>query len=138
MASEFNGRLVIVIPARFASTRLPGKPLADILGKPMIQHVYERAMQVPMVAEVVVAADDDRVLEAVSAFGGVCVLTSPNHASGTDRLIEVMSKHDAEIFVNLQGDEPMVRPSDFATLVTEMRRDSSIQVGTLCHTFSAQ
>ena len=136
--AKFQGRAIIVIPARFASTRLPGKPLADILGKPMIQHVYERAIQVPMVTEVIVATDDDRVGDAVIAFGGQCVMTSQNHSSGTDRLIEVMSKHDAEIFINLQGDEPMVRPSDIAKLVTEMCRDSSIQVGTLCHFFSAQ
>ncbi|MEF8699653.1 MAG: 3-deoxy-manno-octulosonate cytidylyltransferase [Candidatus Accumulibacter sp. UW27] len=129
-------RLAIVIPARYGSTRLPGKPLADILGKPMVQHVYERALQVPGAHAVVVATDDQRVLQAVHAFGGVCLMTSPDHPSGTDRLAEVMTRVDAELYINLQGDEPLVRPADIATLAAGMWADRSVQVGTLCHPIS--
>ncbi len=126
-------RLAIVIPARYGSTRLPGKPLADILGKPMVQHVYERALQVPQVHHVVVATDDARVADAVHAFGGQCVMTSPAHPSGTDRLAEVMEQVDADVYINLQGDEPLVRPADIARLADGMRADASVQVGTLYH-----
>ena len=135
---KLNPRLAIVIPARYASTRLPGKPLADILGKPMVQHVYERALEVPGVDTVVVATDDQRVLEAVRGFGGRCVMTSPEHPSGTDRLAEVMQTVDADIYINLQGDEPLVRPGDIALLAEGMRADSAVQVGTLCHAIDAQ
>lgn len=134
---KLKPRLAIVIPARYASTRLPGKPLLDILGKPMVQHVYERALEVPGVDTVVVATDDDRVASAVRAFGGRCVMTSPEHPSGTDRLAEVMQTIDADIYINLQGDEPLVRPGDIALLADGMLLDSSVQVGTLCHAIDA-
>lgn len=134
---KLKPRLAIVIPARYASTRLPGKPLLDILGKPMVQHVYERALEVPGVDTVVVATDDDRVAGAVRAFGGRCVMTSPEHPSGTDRLAEVMQTIDADIYINLQGDEPLVRPGDIALLADGMLLDSSVQVGTLCHAIDA-
>ena len=84
-------RAVIVIPARYASTRVPGKPLAEIMGKPTVQHVYERALEAPHVHAVMVATDDHRVADAVNGFGGRCVMTSPDHASGTDWLAEVMA-----------------------------------------------
>ena len=130
-------RLAIVIPARFASTRLPGKPLADILGKPMVQHVYERALQVPGAAAVVVATDDERVAQAVADFGGRFVMTSPEHPSGTDRLAEVMSQVEADVYINLQGDEPLVRPVDIEQLAAGMFADPTVQVGTLCHPIDA-
>lgn len=130
-------RIAIVIPARYGSTRLPGKPLADIVGKPMVQHVYERARQVPGIHAVLVATDDARVAEAVKAFGGECVLTSPDHPSGTDRLAEVMANIDADIHISLQGDEPLVRPEDIAKLAAGMCEDVSVQVGTLCHHIAA-
>ena len=136
--SKLTPRLAIVIPARYASTRLPGKPLADILGKPMVQHVYERALAVPGVDTVVIATDDQRVVDAVRGFGGRCVMTSPDHPSGTDRLAEVMQTVDADIYINLQGDEPLVRPADIALLADGMRADSAVQVGTLCHAIDAQ
>ena len=136
--SKLTPRLAIVIPARYASTRLPGKPLADILGKPMVQHVYERALAVPGVDTVVIATDDQRVADAVRGFGGRCVMTSPDHPSGTDRLAEVMQTVDADIYINLQGDEPLVRPDDIALLADGMRADSAVQVGTLCHAIDAQ
>ena len=126
-------RVAIVIPARYGSTRLPGKPLADIAGKPMVQHVYERALQVANAHVVVIATDDARVAEAVRGFGGECVMTSPDHPSGTDRLAEVMAQVEADIYINLQGDEPLVRPTDIEALATGMLADSSVNVGTLCH-----
>lgn len=130
-------RVAIVIPARYGSTRLPGKPLADILGKPMIQHVYERALQVPGATDVVVATDDVRVADAVQAFGGRCVMTSPDHPSGTDRLAEVMTQLDADVYINLQGDEPLVRPADIGKLADGMFADPAVQVSTLCHPIDA-
>ena len=97
-----------VIPARFASRRFDGKPLALLGGKPLIQHVYERSAACPVLARVVVATDDRRIEAAVEAFGGSAVLTSPEHLSGTDRVAEVASADDAGIVVNIQGDEPFV------------------------------
>ncbi|MFG0821170.1 3-deoxy-manno-octulosonate cytidylyltransferase [Pseudomonas sp. GLN_3] len=126
-------RIAIVIPARYGSTRLPGKPLADIAGKPMVQHVYERALQVSNAHVVVIATDDERVATAVSAFGGQYVMTSPDHPSGTDRLAEVMSQIEADIYINLQGDEPLVRPADIEKLAAGMLKDNEVGVGTLCH-----
>ncbi|MFG0323533.1 3-deoxy-manno-octulosonate cytidylyltransferase [Pseudomonas sp. zjy_15] len=131
-------RVAIVIPARFGSTRLPGKPLADIAGKPMVQHVYERALQVSNANDVVIATDDERVAEAVRAFGGKYVMTSPNHPSGTDRLAEVMREIDADIYINLQGDEPLVRPTDIESLAAGMLADAGVSVGTLCHPIDEQ
>ncbi len=130
-------RIVIVIPARYGSTRLPGKPLVDIGGKPMVQHVYERALNVTSAQRVIVATDDERVQQAVLKFGGECLLTSPDHQSGTDRLTEVMNYVDADIYINLQGDEPLVRPEDIDTLTTGMISDSSVSIGTLCHYIDA-
>lgn len=129
--------VAIVIPARFGSTRLPGKPLADIGGKPMIQHVYERALEVSNAKTVVIATDDERIAEVVRAFGGKYVMTSRDHPSGTDRLAEVMAHIEADIYINLQGDEPLVRPEDIITLAAGMLADNSIKVGTLCHPINA-
>ncbi|WPJ99487.1 3-deoxy-manno-octulosonate cytidylyltransferase [Pseudomonas putida] len=131
-------RIAIVIPARFGSTRLPGKPLADIAGKPMVQHVYERALQVSNANYVVIATDDERVAEAVRAFGGKYVMTSPDHPSGTDRLAEVMREVDADIYINLQGDEPLVRPADIESLAAGMLADAGVSIGTLCHPIDEQ
>lgn len=136
--TQTTARVAIVIPARYGSTRLPGKPLADIAGKPMVQHVYERAVQVQGVHTVLVATDDERVAAAVQAFGGRCVMTSPDHPSGTDRLAEVMAQVPADVYVNLQGDEPLVRPQDIQQLVSGMLADAQVAVGTLCHSVDAQ
>jgi len=103
----------VVIPARYASTRLPGKPLLGIAGKPMIQHVYERARE-SGAAEIVVATDDSRVAEAVESFGGKVCMTSAKHESGTERLSEVVAElalAEDDVVVNLQGDEPLMPPS---------------------------
>lgn len=131
-------RIAIVIPARYGSTRLPGKPLADIAGKPMVQHVYESALKVSNAHVVVIATDDERVAAAVSAFGGEYVMTSPDHPSGTDRLAEVMSQVDADIYINVQGDEPLVRSADIEKLAAGMLADKNVSIGTLCHSIDSR
>jgi 3-deoxy-D-manno-octulosonate cytidylyltransferase len=125
-------KITIAIPARYGATRLPGKPLAEIHGKPMVQRVYELARQVPEVQAVLVATDDERIQAAVQAFGGQCVMTSLHHPSGTDRLTEVMDMVPADVYINLQCDEPLVRPEDVSVLAQGMLSDSTLQVGTLC------
>lgn len=122
----------VVIPARYQSTRLPGKPLADICGKPMIQWVYEQAIQAGA-DKVIVATDDSRVEQAVEAFGGQVCMTSPNHESGTERLAEVVEKMaipDDHIIVNVQGDEPLIPPS-IVTQVAENLANSQAPMSTL-------
>ena len=104
-------KAAVVIPARYASTRFPGKPLAELFGKPLIEHVYSRAMEAKTVERVVVATDDMRILEAVKRFGGDCVMTGTGHRSGSDRLGEVVSSLDADVIVNVQGDEPLIDPA---------------------------
>jgi 3-deoxy-manno-octulosonate cytidylyltransferase (CMP-KDO synthetase) len=99
-----------VIPARYGSTRFPGKPLALISGKPMIQHVYERTAQAQLLDEVVVATDDGRIKDAVEGFGGKAVMTSGKHPSGTDRVAEVAGRMESPYYVNVQGDEPLIDP----------------------------
>jgi 3-deoxy-manno-octulosonate cytidylyltransferase (CMP-KDO synthetase) len=123
--------IVAIIPARFGSTRLPGKPLSDIHGKPMIQHVYERARRARRVDRVLVATDDARIADAVRAFGGEAVMTSPDHASGTDRLAEAARAVDAEIVVNVQGDEPMLDPSAIDAAVEALLADPGLAMATL-------
>jgi 3-deoxy-manno-octulosonate cytidylyltransferase (CMP-KDO synthetase) len=123
--------IVAIIPARFGSTRLPGKPLSDIHGKPMIQHVYERARRARRVDRVLVATDDARIADAVREFGGEAVMTSPDHASGTDRLAEAARAVDAEIVVNVQGDEPMLDPSAIDAAVEALLADPGLAMATL-------
>lgn len=131
-----SANVKIVIPARFGSSRLPGKPLLDIAGKPMIQHVYERALGIRGASGVVVATDDERVMAAVEAFGGNAVMTSSDHESGTDRIVEVSRHWPADIFVNVQGDEPLFRAEDVARLIDSIVADESIDVATLYHAIS--
>lgn len=123
----------VVIPARFGSSRLPGKPLADIAGKPMIQHVYERAGE-SSAERVVVATDDMRVAEAVRAFGGEVCMTSPDHASGTDRLQEVAANlglSEDRIIVNVQGDEPLIPAAVIDQVAGNLGRNTLAGVATL-------
>jgi len=127
----------IVIPARYQSSRLPGKPLLKIAGKPMIQHVYERARLVRLAHRIVVATDDSRIVEAVEGFGGVAMMTSPDHPSGTDRLVEVAASIEGDLFVNIQGDEPLIRPGDVDFLIRGMTEGGAAGVGTLCHEIDA-
>lgn len=104
--------IVGIIPARFASTRFPGKPLIDIAGKTMIQRVYEQAKKANSLSEVVVATDDERIAQHVQSFGGNVVMTSENHQSGTDRCFEAIEKFEinADVVINIQGDEPFIQP----------------------------
>ncbi|MES9902430.1 MAG: 3-deoxy-manno-octulosonate cytidylyltransferase [Sedimenticola sp.] len=125
----------VVIPARYASTRLPGKPLLDIAGRPMIEHVYRRALE-SGAEEVVVATDDPRIAECVEGFGGEFCITSPTHRSGTDRIAEVVEKlawTDETIVVNLQGDEPTMP----AELLTQVARDMDTHTDAVITTLSA-
>ena len=104
-------KVLCVIPARYASTRLPGKPLALIAGKPMIQHTYMRACEAEEPDDVIVATDNEKVYDTVTGFGGKAVMTSPDHPSGTDRLAEVAMQYpDVDVIINVQGDEPMIDP----------------------------
>ena len=103
--------IIGVIPARYGSTRFPGKPLALIAGKPMVQHVYERAQHAQLLSGVVVATDDDRIRQAVENFGGRAEMTSRAHSTGTDRAAEIAHVMDAPLYVNIQGDEPLIDPS---------------------------
>jgi 3-deoxy-manno-octulosonate cytidylyltransferase (CMP-KDO synthetase) len=136
-------KVLAVIPARYASSRFPGKPLVSIQGKPMIQHVVERAQKVPLISRVIVATDDPRIEEAVKTFGGDVVMTSLHHASGTDRVWEVAQAYpDFEIIMNIQGDEPFINPltleaairfliqqpeAGIVTLITPIRSDAEWQ-----------
>lgn len=123
-------KIAAIIPARFASTRLEGKPLADICGKTMIQRVYERAMAAKL-SDVVVATDDERILRAVMSFGGKAVMTSAAHASGTDRVAEAASQIKADIIVNLQGDEPLIDPALIEAAVAPVRDTPGVDMATL-------
>jgi 3-deoxy-manno-octulosonate cytidylyltransferase (CMP-KDO synthetase) len=124
--------VVGIIPARYGSTRLPGKPLAIIGDKPMIQHVYERAAKAPALDSVLVATDDRRIEQAVRRFGGTVVMTSKRHRSGSDRLAEVARKLKADWLVNIQGDLPFIEPETISRAVLPLRRDRSIPMGTVC------
>jgi len=115
--------IVAIIPARHASTRLPGKPLCDILGKPMIQHVYERAREARSLGRVLVATDDERILAAVQGFGGEAVMTPADCASGSDRIAVAAAAIAADVVVNLQGDEPMLDPAAIDAAVAPVRDD---------------
>ena len=124
---------VVIIPSRYASSRFPGKPLVPIAGKPMIQHVYERARQARLVDAVIVATDDQRILAAVEACGGQAVLTSPTHPTGTDRIAEVAAQLTCDIVVNVQGDEPLISPKLIAEVALLLERLKSAAVSTACH-----
>jgi 3-deoxy-manno-octulosonate cytidylyltransferase (CMP-KDO synthetase) len=123
--------IVAIIPARYGSTRLPGKPLSDINGKPMIQHVHERAARAARVDRVLVATDDERIENAVRAFGGEAVMTSRDHATGTDRLAEAAGRTDATLVVNVQGDEPMLDPAGIDAAVEPLLADDGVAMATL-------
>jgi 3-deoxy-manno-octulosonate cytidylyltransferase (CMP-KDO synthetase) len=126
-------KTLIVVPARIASTRLPEKPLVLLEGKPLVRHAWEAATKVRGVDGVIVAADDARIVEAARAFGAQAMLTSKGHVTGTDRLAEVARAHAADLYVNVQCDEPLVRPEDVALLVEGMKREESAPCGTLFH-----
>jgi 3-deoxy-manno-octulosonate cytidylyltransferase (CMP-KDO synthetase) len=114
---------IAIIPARYQSTRLPGKALEDIAGRPMIEHVYRRAAAAASVSRVIVATDDRRILETVHRFGGDAVLTAASHQSGTDRLAEVAASLDCDLIVNVQGDEPLLAPETIDAAVAPFAGD---------------
>ncbi|UCF82922.1 MAG: 3-deoxy-manno-octulosonate cytidylyltransferase [Desulfobacteraceae bacterium] len=127
-------KIFALIPARYQSARFPGKPLARIAGKPMIQHVYERATSCPEVAEVCVATDDERISACVLEFGGKAVMTRKEHRSGTDRISEAAMKlgvKKEDLIVNIQGDQPLFHPSTVSQLVMPLLKDRSINMTTL-------
>ncbi|WP_428330711.1 3-deoxy-manno-octulosonate cytidylyltransferase [Mucilaginibacter sp.] len=120
-----------IIPARYASSRFPGKPLVDIGGKSMIQRVYEQAKKCTNLTEVIVATDDERIFDHVTGFGGVAVMTSADHQSGTDRCAEVATQHPQyEVIINIQGDEPYIDPEQITKLATCFN-DAATQIATL-------
>ncbi len=120
-----------MIPARYAATRLPGKCLADICGKPMIAWVYERAREARALDDLLVATDDERIRAAVEAVGGRAEMTSPNHPSGTDRLAEVAARVSCELVVNIQGDEPLIEAAVIDQAVEPLVEDPTIRMGTI-------
>lgn len=122
---------VIVIPARYDSSRFPGKALAQLQGRTMIEHVVRRAAQVRGVSQVIVATDDERIAGAVRSFGGTVVMTSPEHRCGTERVAEVARELDAGIVVNLQGDEPLIDPRAVESAIEPLRADAGIVAATL-------
>lgn len=125
-------KIACVIPARYASTRLPGKPLADIAGKPMIQRVYEQVSKATVPDDVIVATDDQRVAEAVNSFGGTVVMTKADHLTGTDRLAEVAElRPDIDVIINVQGDEPLIEASLIDKLSALFKDDSQLQMATV-------
>jgi 3-deoxy-manno-octulosonate cytidylyltransferase (CMP-KDO synthetase) len=123
--------VLVVIPARFASTRLPGKILASIAGRPMIEHVYRRASAARLVTAVVVATDDERIADAVRSFGGAAVMTRSEHVSGTDRIAEVAGSLRCRAIVNLQGDEPLIAPETIDAAVQPLLDDESLEMSTV-------
>lgn len=125
-------KFACVIPARYASTRLPGKPLADIAGKPMIQRVYEQVAKAKKPTLVIVATDDQRVFDKVESFGGMALMTQPNHPTGTDRLAEVASHHqDVDVIINVQGDEPLIDADVIDQLADLFLEDADLQMATV-------
>lgn len=124
-------RAIGVIPARWGSTRFEGKVLAQLKGKPMIQHVWERCRQSRVLDEVIVACDDTKILKAVEGFGGKAVLTSKAHACGTDRIAEAVGPIKADVIVNIQGDEPLIHPAIIDELAETLLKDPSIPMATV-------
>jgi 3-deoxy-manno-octulosonate cytidylyltransferase (CMP-KDO synthetase) len=124
-------RVAIIIPARYASTRLPAKPLLRETGKYLVQHVYERALEAKCASEVIVATDNERIFDAVREFAGRAVMTRSDHPSGTDRIAEVAAHLDCDVVVNLQGDEPQIEPAAIDLLASLLDQDSRFDMTTL-------
>ena len=125
-------KVLCVIPARYASTRLPGKPLKDIAGKPMVCRVYDRASQAKLVSRTLVATDDERILQAVREHGGEAMMTRADHPTGTDRLAEVAASFpDVDLIINVQGDEPLIEPSLIDELASVFETDPDLRMATV-------
>ena len=124
-------KVIGIIPARYGSSRFPGKPLIDILGKTMIQRVYEQAKKSEMINELVVATDDERIFEVVKSFGGNVLMTSTDHQNGTERCGEVVQHFkNIDVVINIQGDEPLIQPKQLEAAIS-LFHDNSVQIGTL-------
>jgi 3-deoxy-manno-octulosonate cytidylyltransferase (CMP-KDO synthetase) len=126
-----SARVVVVIPARYGSTRLPGKPLVSLAGKPMIQRVYERARMARRVDRVIVATDDERIVKAVEKFGGEARMTRTDHRTGTERVAEVAAHVEGGVFVNVQGDEPLLDPVAVDTAVAALLEEPAASISTV-------
>lgn len=129
--SVVRTRILGIIPARFASSRFPGKALALIADKPMLQHVYERAQRSRYLDDILVATDDERIAAAVRQFGGRTRMTRADHPSGTDRLAEIASSEQATLYVNIQGDEPLIDPEAIDAAILAVHGDEGVSMGTL-------
>ncbi len=129
-------RVLIVIPSRFGSSRFPGKSLADLAGKPLVVRVVENTRRITGAGTIVVATDDERIRDAVIAAGGQAEMTG-EHATGTDRIGEVVRRHEADLIVNLQGDEPLLDPADVDALIGKMAAEPELDVGTCAHSFTS-
>jgi 3-deoxy-manno-octulosonate cytidylyltransferase (CMP-KDO synthetase) len=124
-------KVVVVIPARYGSTRLPGKPLVMLAGKPMIQRVHERAKLAGRVNRVIVATDDERIVKAVEGFGGEATMTRTEHRTGTERVAEVAAREEGDVFVNVQGDEPLLDPSAIDVAVNALLEEPQASISTV-------
>ena len=133
MSVPSSQKTVAIIPARYSSKRFPGKPLAEIAGKPMIQHVWERAKQTPSIDQIFVATDDERILDTVRNFGGEAVLTSTEHETGTDRIVEVVEEISCRWVLNIQGDEPMILPEDLDRMIKQTKIIKGTKAATLIY-----
>jgi 3-deoxy-manno-octulosonate cytidylyltransferase (CMP-KDO synthetase) len=131
MSYALHDKVLAVIPARFASTRFPGKIIAPLAGKPLVVHTYERAREARLVDEVVVATDDARVAAALAPYGVPVAMTRADHPSGTDRIAEVAARSDAAIVVNVQGDEPSIDPNTIDAAIRPLLDDSSLPMSTV-------
>jgi 3-deoxy-manno-octulosonate cytidylyltransferase (CMP-KDO synthetase) len=129
--SSAKPEVVIVIPARFGATRLPGKPLVSLAGKPMIQRVYERAKLATLADRVLVATDDERIVKAVESFGGTVRMTRTDHRTGTERVAEVAAHERGDVFVNVQGDEPLLDPVAIDTAVNALLEEPAATIATV-------
>lgn len=129
-----NAKAVALIPARLAATRLPNKPLVNIAGKPMIQHVWERVSQALGVTAIAIATPDQAIREAAERFGGIAIMTSPEHRSGTDRLAEaarIMGLANDDIVINIQGDEPLIEPANIEAALAPLLEDPTLPMSSL-------
>ncbi len=124
-------KVIVVIPARYGSTRLPGKPLISLAGKPMIQRVYERAKLATRVNRVIVATDDECIVKAVDGFGGEARMTRSEHRTGTERVAEVAAREDGDVFLNVQGDEPLLDPNAIDAAVSSLLEEPQASISTV-------
>ena len=130
MTSAKANSVLLVVPARYASVRFPGKPLAQIAGRPMIEHVVERLREAGSASRIVVATEDQRIKDAVTSFGGEAIMTRADHRTGTDRVAEVAVHIPADIYVNVQGDEPLIDSATVDAVVQALSDDDAMQIAT--------